>query len=112
MGKALDVINNGGKNKSIYLQLSDTGIIAGQFWLFDEWPSGGLYKYLLTNNFTGPDIHLDVFSDTLEPHLASDDTSGQQWRLDTITTNSGTKSTMIGNGSGCQGPRRYRRHNA
>ncbi|KAK3360625.1 carbohydrate-binding module family 13 protein, partial [Lasiosphaeria hispida] len=79
-GKALDVINDN-DTSSRHLILANTGLYTGQFWRFDEWPSGGPYAYRLSNNFTGPDMHLDVYSDTLEPHLASDDASGQHWRL-------------------------------
>jgi len=93
--KALDVINDGDKSTSIYLRLSDTAMAAGQFWRFDEWPSSGPYNYRLTNNFTGPDMHLDVFSDTLEPHLASGDASGQRWKAEAVLADGGTKSNTI-----------------
>ncbi len=75
--QSLDVINDNGTS-SIYLQMSSTGQRTGQFWRFDLWGDG---TRRLSNNFTGVDMHLDVFSDTLLPHLASGDYSGQHWSL-------------------------------
>ncbi|KAK0738845.1 carbohydrate-binding module family 13 protein, partial [Schizothecium vesticola] len=78
-GKALDVINDNGTS-SVRLHLVGTGRFTGQYWRFDPWSASG-GEYRLSNNFTGPDRHLDVYSDTLEPHLASGDYSGQHWTL-------------------------------
>jgi hypothetical protein len=81
-GQSLDVINDAGTS-SISLHMTGTGSYTGQFWRLDYWPGSGNsdYPYRLSNNFTGVDMHLDVYSDTLEPHLASGDYSGQHWAL-------------------------------
>lgn len=79
--QSLDVINDNGTN-SIYLHMTGTGQYTGQYWRFDPWPSGDAGGgYRLSNNFTGPDMHLDVYSDTLQPHLADGDYTGQHWTL-------------------------------
>lgn len=80
--QSLDVINDNGV-QSINLHLTGTGDYSGQFWRFDNWPAnqGTAYPYRLSNNFTGPNLHLDVYSDTLVAHLASGDFTGQHWAL-------------------------------
>ncbi|KAL7941229.1 carbohydrate-binding module family 13 protein [Trichoderma barbatum] len=76
---SLDVINEGVVN--VNLHMADTGNYSGQFWRFDNWPEGQAYPYRLSNTFTGPDKHLDVYSDTFVAHLADDNHSGQHWEL-------------------------------
>ncbi|KAM0259204.1 hypothetical protein ACHAQJ_003409 [Trichoderma viride] len=78
--QSLDVVNANGV-KSTGLHLTDTGNYSGQFWRFDNWPTGPNYPYRLSNSFTGPNQHLDVYSDTFVAHLASGDHTGQHWAL-------------------------------
>lgn len=59
--------------------MASTGQYSGQYWRLDPWPTSDNGGYRLSNNFTGPDMHLDVYSGTLQPHLASGDFSGQHW---------------------------------
>ncbi|KAI1124163.1 hypothetical protein F5Y10DRAFT_36979 [Nemania abortiva] len=77
-GMSLDVLNDNGTS-SVGLHMAATGDYSGQYWRFDPWATGGGYR--LSNNFTGPAMHLDVYSDTLQAHLASDDHTGQHWTL-------------------------------
>jgi hypothetical protein len=78
--KAIDVINDNGPS-SINLQMAATGLYSGQNWRFDPWTAGTGGGYRLSNLFTGLNMHLDVYSDSLLPHLASGDYSGQHWTL-------------------------------
>ncbi|KAL7942851.1 carbohydrate-binding module family 13 protein [Trichoderma barbatum] len=78
--QALDVVNDNGVN-SINLHLTDTGEYSGQYWRFDEWKTSPSYPYRLSNSFTGPNAHLDVYSDTYVAHLAGGDYTGQHWAL-------------------------------
>ncbi|EHK26933.1 carbohydrate-binding module family 13 protein [Trichoderma virens Gv29-8] len=83
--QSLDVINDGVQN--INLHMADTGNYSGQYWRFDNWsPGGQAYPYRLSNTFTGPDKHLDVYSDTLVAHLAGGNLSGQHWELSPAST--------------------------
>ncbi|KAL7794354.1 carbohydrate-binding module family 13 protein [Trichoderma ceciliae] len=83
--QSLDVVNDQGVN-SINLHLADTGDYSGQFWRFDNWPANSAYPYRLSNRFTGPNMHLDVYSNTLVAHLASGDYTGQHWVLSPADT--------------------------
>ncbi|UKZ83845.1 hypothetical protein TrVFT333_011659 [Trichoderma virens FT-333] len=78
--QALDVVNDNGVN-SVNLHLANTGEYSGQYWRFDEWHTSPAYPYRLSNSFTGPNAHLDVYSDTFVAHLAGSDYSGQHWAL-------------------------------
>ncbi|RFU76337.1 carbohydrate-binding module family 13 [Trichoderma arundinaceum] len=78
--QSLDVINDSGV-QSTKLHLTNTGSYSGQFWRFDDWRTNPAYPYRLSNNFTGPNAHLDVYSDTLVAHLAGGDYTGQHWTL-------------------------------
>ncbi|KAL6799502.1 carbohydrate-binding module family 13 protein [Trichoderma sp. SZMC 28013] len=78
--QALDVINDNGVN-SVKLHFTNTGEYSGQYWRFDEWGTNPAYPYRLSNSFTGPGQHLDVYSDTYVAHLAGGDYSGQHWAL-------------------------------
>ncbi|KAL6854486.1 hypothetical protein J3F83DRAFT_718798 [Trichoderma novae-zelandiae] len=86
--QSLDVVNDNGV-QSVDLHLATTGEYSGQFWRFDEWHANdAAFPYRLSNNFTGPSSHLDVYSDTLVAHLAGGDYTGQHWALvpaDTVT---------------------------
>ena len=73
-GIALDVTNDTGTS-SIRLCMTGTGSYSGQYWRFDPWSSGSGYR--LSSDFTDLGMHLGVYSDTLEPHLASGDFTGQ-----------------------------------
>jgi hypothetical protein len=95
---SLDVINDAGASGSIDLHLAPTGQYSGQYWRFDEWPADGTpFRYRLSNNFTGLDKHLDVYSDTLVPHLAGGDFTGQHWNLGAVKVE--TSATGTGTGS-------------
>ncbi|KAK1240501.1 hypothetical protein MKX07_004529 [Trichoderma sp. CBMAI-0711] len=78
--QSLDVINDNGV-QSINLELASTGEYSGQYWRFDDWHTNAAYPYRLSNNFTGPNAHLDVYSDTFAAHLAGGDYTGQHWAL-------------------------------
>lgn len=78
--QSLDVINDGVEN--VNLHMDDTGNYSGQYWRFDNWSAGGqAYPYRLSNNFTGLDKHLDVYSDTFVAHLAGGNLTGHHWEL-------------------------------
>jgi hypothetical protein len=72
---ALDVKNTDGE-KSTQLCFAKTGDYSGQFWRLDAWGDG---TWRLSNDFTGKKMHLDVYADTYEPHLAKGDCTGQHW---------------------------------
>lgn len=58
------------------MHLAATGNYSGQFWTVTLWEDGsGTFR--LTNDFTGPIVHLDTYADTHEPFLDTDDHSGQ-----------------------------------
>lgn len=79
---SLDVINNAGTD-SRSVHLAATGNYSGQFWTVTPWEDGsGTFR--LTNDFTGPTVHLDTYADTHEPFLDTDDHSGQHWRFERI----------------------------
>ncbi len=106
-GQSLDVLNDAG-TASIHLTMAATGQFTGQYWRLDTWASGASgYPYRLSNNFTGPDMHLDVYSDTLEPHLASGDYTGQHWALVRVAGDAApapsTTTSSVGAGGGAGG---------
>jgi len=76
--KSVDVVNDHGTD-STKLAMADTGNFSGQFWRFDAWGGDGTYR--LSNTFTGEAKHFDVYSDTKEPFLGTDNHSGQHWTL-------------------------------
>ena len=109
---SLDVINTAGASGSASLRLADTGHFSGQYWRFDLWPTeeegtDGHY-YRLSNNFTGVERCLDVYSDTLGVHLAAGGStgedgqgkSGQWWRVEVV----GGGDRMEGEGGEEKGP--------
>lgn len=77
---SLDVVNDNGVN-SRSLHMTTTGHFSGQFWTVTPWGDG---SFQLTNDFTGPSEHLDVYSDTKEAFLDGDNHSGQHWHLTKI----------------------------
>ncbi|KAI1325179.1 hypothetical protein F5Y16DRAFT_276097 [Xylariaceae sp. FL0255] len=77
---SLDVLNDNGTS-SINLQIASTGQYTGQFWRFDAWSGTDGGGYRISNNFTGLNMYIDVYSGTLQPHLDTGDYSGQHWTL-------------------------------
>jgi hypothetical protein len=75
--KRLDVY---GDNKT-KPHLADAGNYSGQIWTIAPW---GDSTWRLTNKYSGPDLHLDVYSDTMEPFMGDGDHSGQHWQLTAI----------------------------
>ncbi len=47
----------------------------------DRWSDKESDGYRLSNKLTGPDLHLDLFADTLDAHLFGGDFLGQHWTL-------------------------------
>ncbi|KAK0653119.1 hypothetical protein B0T16DRAFT_435556 [Cercophora newfieldiana] len=97
---SLDVINSGGESASSDLHMAATGRYSGQYWRFDEWQAsdGTSFIYRISNNFTGLEKHLDVYSDTLVPFLTGGDFTGQHWRVEVVDSKTGT-GTGTGTGS-------------
>jgi hypothetical protein len=93
--KSLDVLNDNGVN-SITLQFATSGLFTGQFWRFDKWDDG---TYRLSNNFTGVDKHLDVYSNTLLPYLGTGDLSGQHWTFSKYAASSSSSSSSASSSS-------------
>lgn len=93
--KALDVLNDNDV-QSTTVRFSATGRYAGQYWRFDNWGDGTLR---LSNNFTGPDKHLDTYADTLEAYLSDEEASGQHWTFskvgDLVSSATQVSSTSI-----------------
>lgn len=81
-GFSLDVVNDAGTN-SRSLHLAATGNFSGQFWTVTPW-NDGTSTYRLTNDFTGPNFHLDTYADTHEPFLGVDNHTGQHWLFEEI----------------------------
>lgn len=78
-GFSLGVINDGTNTTP---QMKATGNYSGQFWSLVPWGDG---TYRLTNDFTGPEKHLDTYSDTHEPFLGTGNHTGQHWTLIPLT---------------------------
>jgi hypothetical protein len=74
---SIDVINDRGRD-SVGLGMAKTGDFSGQMWSRRLWGDG---TYMLTNLFTGPDKHFDVYSDTFQAFLDGGDHTGQHWSL-------------------------------
>lgn len=87
---SLDVINDQGVNSNI-VHLSATGSYSGQYWTVTAWGDGTLY---LTNDFTGPTKHLDVYSDTFQPMLSLGDYTGQHWTITKVENTTNISSTV------------------
>ncbi|KAI1171134.1 hypothetical protein F4777DRAFT_566440 [Nemania sp. FL0916] len=75
---ALDVVNDNGTS-SVNVHMAATGSYSGQFWRFDRWQTGDGYR--LSNDFTGPEMHLGVDSPGRQPCLTSGDFLSQHWTL-------------------------------
>lgn len=65
------------------LHMAATGGFSGQFWTITSWRDA-TESFRLTNDFTGPNFHLDTYADTYEPFLDSDNHSGQHWQFEKI----------------------------
>lgn len=83
---ALDIFSYNGLN-TIGLHFYNVGDYTGQYWRLDDWGDGTIK---LSNNFTGPDMLLDVANDTLKPTLAGGDSPGQHWTLSRFGSASAT----------------------
>ncbi|USP74154.1 hypothetical protein yc1106_01428 [Curvularia clavata] len=89
--KALDVSNdNGTSSEDVYLAATEE--TSGQFWRLDQWDDG---SYKLSNNFTGPDVYLGMYSDGMGVGLSSDDGEEQYW----VFTNANDKTTSTDDSS-------------
>ncbi|KAF1843890.1 carbohydrate-binding module family 13 protein [Cucurbitaria berberidis CBS 394.84] len=77
---ALDVFNYNGKN-SIDVHFYAVQDNTGQHWRLTEQDDGSVK---INNQFTGPDIYLDVVKDTLQPTLAARDSPGMHWTLSKV----------------------------
>ncbi|KAH8727126.1 hypothetical protein GQ44DRAFT_825224 [Phaeosphaeriaceae sp. PMI808] len=72
---ALDVFN--------YLHMYFVQENTGQRWRFNKQGDG---SFRINNQFTGPDMYLDVVKDTLQPTLAANDGPGQRWTLSQVVS--------------------------
>ncbi|KAF2658711.1 hypothetical protein K491DRAFT_755998 [Lophiostoma macrostomum CBS 122681] len=80
---ALDVLNYDGYN-SIDLEFLDVvDRRTGQLWMFDTWADGTLK---ISNNFTGPDMHLEYLDSDSAPKLAGGNSDGQHWSTGNFTS--------------------------
>jgi hypothetical protein len=61
--------------------LADAGRYSGQIWTLKPWGDG---TWQLTNQYSGPDLHLDVYSDTKVPFMGDGNHTGQHWTLTAI----------------------------
>jgi hypothetical protein len=70
---ALDVYAYNGKN-TIDLHMFAAHDATGQYWRFNKQDDG---SFRINNQYTGPDIYVDVVKDSLQPTLAARDGPGQ-----------------------------------
>jgi len=77
---SMDVWNDNGTS-STGIRMRPTGVFSGQQWSIVPWGDG---SFQLVNDFTGAGMHLDVYSDTYQAFLGTDDHSGQHWHFDKI----------------------------
>ena len=94
---ALDVYNYIGR-QAIDLHFYATQDLTGQYWHLNQQSDGSVKIH---NNFTGPDMYLDLKDGTLQPTLAARDSQGQRWTLSSIRstptfTNTATISSSFG----------------
>jgi hypothetical protein len=112
---ALDVYNYIG-SQTLDLHFYADQDLTGQYWRLDI-QEGGSMK--ISNNFTGPDIYLNIADGTQKPTLAAGDSSGSRWTLSSLgsdptptsttsvtstETGSLTASTASGTASSSNGP--------
>ena len=84
-GFSLDVRNDAGVN-SRTVELAVTGLFSGQYWTVTPWGDG---SFRLTNDFTGPERHLDTYSGSEELHMGDGNRYGQHWHFERIGTYQG-----------------------
>ncbi|KAF2201019.1 hypothetical protein GQ43DRAFT_440978 [Delitschia confertaspora ATCC 74209] len=77
---AVDISSYSGQN-SITVHFVSVEEKTGQYWAFDTWEDGSVR---ISNDFTGPDIHLGVDEETLIANIFGGDNEGQHWRLDRL----------------------------
>jgi len=70
--KRLDVYGN----DATMPHLGDAGDYTGQIWTISAWGDG---TWMLTNQYSGSGLHLDVYSDTKVPFMGDGDHTGQHW---------------------------------
>ncbi|OAL46070.1 hypothetical protein IQ07DRAFT_590840 [Pyrenochaeta sp. DS3sAY3a] len=93
---ALDVFNYNGKNV-IDLHFYAVQAMTGQHWrpnLQDD----GTVK--ISNQFTGPDMYLDIEEETLKPTLAARDSPGMHWTLSKVGSTPTASPTASASASG------------
>jgi hypothetical protein len=97
---ALDVFSYNGKN-TIDLHMFAVQEKTGQYWQLSKQGDG---SFKINNQYTGPDIYLDVVKDTLQPTLAARDGPGQRWTLSELgsqpTATPSTSGTATASRSG------------
>ena len=71
-GRRLDVYGNDKTTP----HLAHAGDYSGQIWTMTSWGDG---TYMLTNEYSGSDLHLDVYRDTQRPFLGDGNHIGQHW---------------------------------
>jgi hypothetical protein len=81
LGQSIDVVNEGGAVTSTRLKMAESGDSSGQAWRFNRWSERESDGYRLSNKLSGPDVHLDVATDTLDARLFGGDFPGQHWML-------------------------------
>jgi hypothetical protein len=98
----LDVLNNNGVNSTTVV-FTTIAATSGQLWRFDSWGDG---TYRLSNDFTGPSVFLDTYSDTYQPFLDGGDHSGQHWTFNTYATpaSSSSAKTSAASSTGTSAP--------
>jgi hypothetical protein len=93
VAQSLDVVNQGGAVTSTQLKMAASGDSSGQAWRFQKWSGDDKDGFRLSNKLTGPDMHLDVETDTLDAHLFGGDFAGQHWTLASTTGGSATAAS-------------------
>jgi hypothetical protein len=65
-------------NEDTTPHLAAAGDYSGQIWTITSWGDG---TWMLTNQYSGSGLHLDVYSDTDVPFLGDGDSTGQHWTI-------------------------------
>lgn len=74
---SLDVVSDNGI-PSARVHFAQSGDYTSQLWRLDEWGDG---TFKLSNNFTGPDVHLDLDLDNGIPYLEPGVGTAKRWIL-------------------------------
>ena len=56
---------------------------ASDFWYIQTWPDG---TSRIMNDYSGEDLHLDVYSDTYDAFMGDGDHTGQHWSLSKVSS--------------------------